>query len=80
MKNKELKIIKSYKDKVSYLNYLYDEFLEEMSKYDCYGYLSTSKERLNRIRIQMNEIMLDICRSYTRNKYNKETYSNEEDI
>lgn len=62
-------IKKPYDEKIKNAEYLFNEFKNELSRTtkDPYGkatYRATRRSRLNRLRIELNELLVDIERNY----------------
>ena len=73
-------IKKPYDEKIKTAEYLFNQFKSELGRttqgYNEKNYRSTRRNRLNRLRIELNELLLDIERNYPIN-YWEEVKENE---
>ena len=72
-------IKKPYDEKIKNAEYLFNQFKSELGRTtQCYNkiYIATRRNRLNRLRIELNELLLDIERNYPIN-YWEEVKENE---
>lgn len=61
-------IKKPYDEKIKNAEYLFNQFESELGRttqgYNGKSYRATRRNRLNRLRIELNELLLDIERNY----------------
>ena len=61
-------IKKPYDEKIKNAEYLFNQFKNELGRttqnYNWNNYRATRRARLNRLRIELNELLLDIERNY----------------
>ena len=73
-------IKKPYDEKIKTAEYLFNQFKSELERttqgYNNKSYRATRRNRLNRLRIELNELLLDIERNYPIN-YCEEALGNE---
>ena len=73
-------IKKPYDEKIKNAEYLFNQFKSELRRttqiYNGKGIRATRRNRLNRLRIELNELLLDIERNYPIN-YWEEVKENE---
>ena len=62
------KIKKPYDEKIKNAEYLFNQFKSELGRttqiYNGKKFRATRRNRLNRLRIELNELLLDIERNY----------------